>query len=125
VGCNTLVADAYGIKTDREFVNTLEDNIRERGAIDKLISDSAKAEMSDRVKDILHALVISDWQSEPYIRITTLLRTAMPSSRRPLTGFLTGLVLQLPYGYLPLPMFVSFSTIWLAMLLAGYLQTRH
>jgi hypothetical protein len=66
VGRNTLVADAYGIKTDREFVNTLEDNIRERGAMDKLISDGAKAEMSDRVKDILRALVISDWQSEPY-----------------------------------------------------------
>jgi hypothetical protein len=34
--------------------------------MDKLISDGAKAEMSDHVKDILHALVISDWQSEPY-----------------------------------------------------------
>jgi hypothetical protein len=67
VGHNTLVADVYGIKTDREFVNTLEDNIRERGAMDKLISDGAKAEMSDRVKeDILRALVIRDWQNEPY-----------------------------------------------------------
>jgi hypothetical protein len=63
---NTLVADTYGIKTDREIVNTLEGNIRERGATDKLISDGTKAEMSDCVKDILRALVISDWQSEPY-----------------------------------------------------------
>ena len=46
----SLVADVYGLKTDKEFVNTLEDNIRERGAMDKLISDCAKAEMSNRVK---------------------------------------------------------------------------
>jgi hypothetical protein len=66
IGRLSLVADVYGVKTDKEFVNTLEDNIRERGAMDKLISDSAKAETSTRIKDILRALVISDWQSEPY-----------------------------------------------------------
>jgi hypothetical protein len=66
VGRESLVADVYGLKTDKEFVNTLEDNIRERGAMDKLISDCAKAEMSIRVKDILRALCISSWYSEPY-----------------------------------------------------------
>jgi hypothetical protein len=45
----SLVADKYGQKTDKEFVNTLEDNIRERGAMDKLISDCSKAEMSEQV----------------------------------------------------------------------------
>ena len=54
------------MKTDKEFVNTLEDNIRERGAMDKLISDCAKAEMSLRVQQILRALCISAWYSEPY-----------------------------------------------------------
>jgi hypothetical protein len=44
VGRELLVADMYGLKTDKAFVNTLEDNIRERGAMDKLISDCAKAE---------------------------------------------------------------------------------
>jgi hypothetical protein len=66
VGRDTLVADCYGLKTDKEFVNTLEDNIRERGAMDKLISDCAKAEMSLRVQQILRALCISAWYSEPY-----------------------------------------------------------
>jgi hypothetical protein len=66
VGRESLVADVYGVKTDKEFVNTLEDNIRERGAMDKLISDCAKAEMSNRVKQILRALCISSWYSEPY-----------------------------------------------------------
>jgi len=66
VGRESLVVDVYPLKTDKEFVNTLEDNIRERGAMDKLISDGAKAETSQRVKQILRALVISDWFSEPY-----------------------------------------------------------
>jgi hypothetical protein len=61
-----LVADVYELKTYNEFVNTLEDNIREREAMDKLISDCEKAEMSERVKQILRALVISVWYSEPY-----------------------------------------------------------
>ena len=34
--------------------------------MDKRISDSSEAETSHRVKDILRALVISDWQSEAY-----------------------------------------------------------
>jgi hypothetical protein len=41
IGRKSLVADAYGVKTDKEFVNTLEDNIRERGAIDKLITSES------------------------------------------------------------------------------------
>jgi len=39
VGRESLVTDVYGMKTDKEFINTLEDNIRRRGAMDKLISD--------------------------------------------------------------------------------------
>jgi hypothetical protein len=66
VGRESLVADVYGLKTDKEFVNTLEDNIREWGAMSKLISDCAKAETTEYVKHILHALVISARYSEPY-----------------------------------------------------------
>ena len=33
VGRDTLVADAYPMKSGKQFVNTLEDNIRRRGAI--------------------------------------------------------------------------------------------
>jgi hypothetical protein len=66
VGRESLIADVYGLNTDKEFVNTLEDNIRERGAMSKFISDCAKAEISERVLQILCALVISAWYSEPY-----------------------------------------------------------
>jgi hypothetical protein len=66
IGTESLVTDVEGMKTDKQFVNTLEDNIRRRGAPTKLISDSAKVEISNKVKDILRALCISDWQSEPH-----------------------------------------------------------
>jgi hypothetical protein len=66
VGCDSMVCDIYGIKTDKQFVNTLEDNIRERGAPNKLISDRAQVEISEKVQDILRTLFIGSWQSEPH-----------------------------------------------------------
>ena len=54
------------MKNDSVFANTLLDNVRERGAMDKLISDRAQVEVSERVNDVLRALCIPDWQSEPY-----------------------------------------------------------
>ena len=45
-GHNTLVCDAYGIKSAKQFINTLSDNIRKRGAMDTLISDGGKYEVS-------------------------------------------------------------------------------
>ena len=65
VGRETMVTDIYGMKTERQFVNTLQDVIRERGAMDKLLSDRAQVEISERVKDILRAYHIGDWQSKP------------------------------------------------------------
>jgi hypothetical protein len=58
VARHSLVAEAYGLKLDKVLVNRLEDNIRERRDIDKLISYCAKAKISSRVKDILCALFI-------------------------------------------------------------------
>ena len=45
-GRDTLVCDAYGIKSTKQFINTLSDNIRKRGAMDTLISDGGKIEIS-------------------------------------------------------------------------------
>ena len=66
VGTKTNVTDAYGIKTDKQFINTLEDNIRERGAPTKLISDRAQVEISNKVLDMLRVLFVASWQSEPH-----------------------------------------------------------
>jgi len=63
VGRRSLVSDAYGFCSVSEFPNTLSDNIRERGAMDVLISNHANYEMSARVKDMLRGLMIvsSKW----------------------------------------------------------------
>ena len=52
--------------SDGQFVKTLYDEIRKYGAMDVLISDEARAEISDRVKEVLRMFVIGDRQSEPY-----------------------------------------------------------
>ena len=66
VGLDSQVTDIYGIKTDKQFVNTLEDQIVDRGAPHKLISDGARVIISDKIVDILRTLCIKSWQSEPY-----------------------------------------------------------
>ena len=54
------------MKTEKAFVDTLEDVIPHRGAPSKLVSDRAQGEISRRVLDILRSLDIGDWQSEPH-----------------------------------------------------------
>jgi hypothetical protein len=51
VGTDTQVTDVYGLKTDKQFVNTLEDHITYHGAPHKLISDSAQVIIGNKVQD--------------------------------------------------------------------------
>ena len=55
VGRKSLVVDVHPVKRDGQFINTLEDQIRERGAMDMRISDRATVEISKKVKDVLRA----------------------------------------------------------------------
>ena len=66
VGRDTLVCDAYGIKTQKQFINTLCDNIRFRGAMTTLITDGGRYEISKKVADLLRSLFIKQHESEPY-----------------------------------------------------------
>ena len=66
VGRDPFVADAYPVESGKHYVNTLEDNIRSQGAMDKLLSDSAETEISNKVMDILRAYHISNWHCKPY-----------------------------------------------------------
>ena len=65
IGTETLVADAYGAKTDGQFVQHLEDQIRARGAMDKLISDQGQSQISKIALDLLRAFIIGQWTSAP------------------------------------------------------------
>ena len=73
VGRDTLVADAYPMKSGKHIVNTLEDNIRRQGAMDKLLSDSAKTEISNKAMDILGHTTFQIGILSPTTRIRTLL----------------------------------------------------
>ena len=66
VGTESHVIDVFGMKTEKQFINTVQDVIRSQGAPTKLINDSAQVEISNKVKDILCYLFIEDWQSEAY-----------------------------------------------------------
>ena len=63
---DTLVCDAYGIKTQKQFINTQYDNIRSRGAMTTLITDGGRYEISKKVADLLRNLFIKQHESEPY-----------------------------------------------------------
>jgi hypothetical protein len=58
--------DVEGMKMDKQFVDMFETNIGHCGAPTKLNSNHAQVEISYQLKDILHALCILDWQSEPH-----------------------------------------------------------
>ena len=66
IGRDTLVCDAYGIKSQKQFISTLYDNIRIRGAMTTLITDGGRYEISKKIADLLRSLFIKQHESEPY-----------------------------------------------------------
>ena len=66
VGKDTLVCDAYGIRSQKQFINTLYDNIKTRGAMNTIVTDGGKYEISKKVADLLRSLFIKQYESEPY-----------------------------------------------------------
>jgi hypothetical protein len=56
VCAETLVTDVHGVKNEKQFINTLEDNIRKCGAMSRLRSNRAQVEISAGVFGLLRAL---------------------------------------------------------------------
>ena len=81
-GHDTLVCDAYSIKSTKQFINTLSDNIRKWGAMDTLISDGGNYDISKGVTDLLHSLFIQDYQSESYHQDQTKTETCFGPAKR-------------------------------------------
>ena len=81
-GHDIFVCDAYGIKSTKQFINTLSDNIRKWGAMDTLISDGGKYDISKGVTDLLHSLFIQDYQSESYHQDQTKTETCFGPAKR-------------------------------------------
>ncbi|CAJ1934077.1 unnamed protein product [Cylindrotheca closterium] len=53
VGLSSLVSDVYGVTSDAQFLQTLQNSVQKRGAPSKLVSDRAQAQVSKAVKDYL------------------------------------------------------------------------
>ena len=66
IAMGSEVYDTQGLKSPKQFVNSLEDIIRKCGAMDKLVSDRVQTEIGQCEQDILQALFISPWQSKPH-----------------------------------------------------------
>jgi hypothetical protein len=61
-----LPTDIHSIKRDKQFTNTLEDKIIQRGAHNRLLSDRGQAFITHKVEDILGTFCFDKWQSEPH-----------------------------------------------------------
>jgi hypothetical protein len=66
VGGRTLVTDVYPMTRESQIPCTLEHNIKDRGAMETIISDGAKAAIGSRIKAICGMYTIKNYQSEPY-----------------------------------------------------------
>jgi hypothetical protein len=91
VGINTQVTDVYGIKTDKQLGNTLEDNIIQRDAPLKLISDHGQDIVSHNVADILSTFCIPTGRVNPINSTRTQLKDVTRPSRIVPIAFLTAL----------------------------------
>ena len=65
-GLDSHFLAGYPLHSESFMATTLQDYIRDHGAMFGLASDNAKSETSSKVKDILRAYCIKDRQSEPY-----------------------------------------------------------
>ena len=61
-----VCTSGYECRTDKEFARILQDEIRRHGAPNRVVSDSARAEISQKVEDILRKYIIDAHQSEPH-----------------------------------------------------------
>ena len=66
VGTDSHYIRGYKCRTDGEFARILQDDIRFHGAPNRIVSDMAKAEISNKVDEILRKYAIDAHQSEPY-----------------------------------------------------------
>ena len=64
VGKKSGLTEVFGMTTESQMEDTLQDFIRKWGAPDILMSDNAKSETGKKVKKILREYTIKDQQSE-------------------------------------------------------------
>jgi hypothetical protein len=66
VGRKTLVTNIYAMMSESQIPCTLEYNIKDRGAMETIISDGAQAATGIQIKGICSLYTIKNYQSEPH-----------------------------------------------------------
>ena len=107
VGRQTRYIHIYGMKSDAEFVVCLNDEIRKRGAMDKIITNRAQAEVSNKVKDVIRAYMIDDWQTEPHQQQQNYSERVYQDVKKNKIGSSTGRVHHPRHGCGPLNMLLT------------------
>ena len=101
VGKDSLVSHVYPMQSSKQFVNTLEDNISFRAAMNKLISDYAQVEISNKVKISSECITAVVGILNLIIKIRILLICAIGPSRHGPTKSSIGLDHLPTAGYSP------------------------
>ena len=101
VGKDSLVSDVYPMHSSKQFVNTLEENFKFRGAMIKLISDYAQVEISNKLKISSECTTAVVGIQNLIIKIRILLNDAIGPSKHGLTPYSTGLEHLLTVGCFP------------------------
>ena len=99
VGKRTLVTDVYPLKSQKQFVNTLEDNIRFRGAMTKLISDYAKLRFPTKLRTSIGCIIAPVGTQSPTTKTRIQLRGDTAPSKVGPTPSRIDLVPQLIVGF--------------------------
>ena len=67
VGLTSRRITVIGMKTESEFAEAYQDFMRNRGIPHTLRRDNARSEMSEKVLNLQHDMVIADEYTEPYM----------------------------------------------------------
>jgi hypothetical protein len=110
VGTKTHTADVYPIKSDKQFVNALLDNITQCGTPTRLISDRAQVEISERVNRFFDPYTFPLGKANRINSIRTLWNTSTRTSNDCATPSLTTLGLRRTLGFFVSCMCASCST---------------
>ena len=66
IGCTTHSYHVYPMQREKDFLHTLQDCVVEHGAPNRLLTDNAQAEKSQKVHDYLRTMLIGRWFSEAH-----------------------------------------------------------
>ena len=61
VGQKTLVTDVYPMTSEKQIPSTIEHNIKDRGAMETIISDGAKSNISACIKSMCGIYQVKDY----------------------------------------------------------------